>query len=61
MRLAGGSKPASTERAVLLALEKSQVLTQELTDVGVRIRLRGFRPKRESRGEPMMAIFSVEM
>lgn len=35
MRLAGGPKPTLRERAVSLALEKGEVRTKDLTDIGV--------------------------
>ncbi|NKL37141.1 hypothetical protein GFL49_25890 [Rhizobium leguminosarum bv. viciae] len=35
MRLAGGPKPTLRERAVALALEKGEVRTKDLTDIGV--------------------------
>jgi hypothetical protein len=35
IRLAGGPKPTSRERAVRLALEKGEVRTKDLTDIGV--------------------------
>jgi hypothetical protein len=35
IRLAGGPKPTLRERAVRLALEKGEVRTKDLTDIGV--------------------------
>ena len=35
IRLAGGPKPTLRERAVSLALEKGEVRTKDLTDIGV--------------------------
>lgn len=35
IRLAGGSKPTLRERAVSLAIEKGEVRTKDLTDIGV--------------------------
>jgi hypothetical protein len=35
LRLAGGPKPSMRARAVALALEKGEVRTKDLTDIGV--------------------------